>query len=391
MNKIYKRLLCVITLCLFFIGTSVKADVTCNYRYDLSGFGCSAKGTFYLKFDSNNKITVDPSLKTNQNIMDNCGGRYSLYNYASNGEKYMKNNHACPPVYIADPGNGTVEFQIGDDSFAASESALQATNTGSEGLDSGSNNDSSGGGSTSSGVNRDVCKVTGIPMRNQSWTIDIDFKIVNSKNKFAVSRSGYASSEAFVDGIASVSGYTFSLDQDLWVPIFARNECPDTLNLALSESSNTTVTITDKTPDPSLNGSYDVNTATEMQKQREEEKVNNDWFNDSGNVGDNFCSEPAVKNVLRLLGYFLLLLRLAVPLIIIAKGTFLFYNAVTKDSSNELSKSAKEFGIKIAIGIAIFFIPTLISAALGLYYDFAKVEKEYTMCSTCLLKPTDCE
>ena len=131
--------------------------------------------------------------------------------------------------------------------------------------------------------------------------------------------------------------------------------------------------------------------SSEDTKTREEEVVNNDWFNDSGNVGDNFCSEPTVKNVLRFFGYLILILKLAVPMIIIAKGTFLFYNAVTKDSSNELSKSAKEFGIKIAIGIAIFFIPTLISAALGLYYDFAKVEKEYTMCSTCLLKPTDCE
>ena len=134
----------------------------------------------------------------------------------------------------------------------------------------------------------------------------------------------------------------------------------------------------------------ETNSSEDTTKTREEEVVNNDWFNDSGNVGDNFCSEPAVKNVLRLLGYFLLLLRLAVPLIIIAKGTFLFYNAVTKDSGDQLSKSAKEFGIKVAIGITIFFIPTLISAALGLYYDFAKVESEYRTCSTCLLKPGEC-
>ena len=134
----------------------------------------------------------------------------------------------------------------------------------------------------------------------------------------------------------------------------------------------------------------ETNSSEDTTKTREEEVVNNDWFNDSGNVGDNFCSEPTVKNVLRFFGYLILILKLAVPMIIIAKGTFLFYNAVTKDSGDQLSKSAKEFGIKVAIGITIFFIPTLISAALGLYYDFAKVESEYTTCSTCLLKPGEC-
>ena len=109
-----------------------------------------------------------------------------------------------------------------------------------------------------------------------------------------------------------------------------------------------------------------------------------------GNVGDDFCSKDEVKNVLRLLGYFLLLLRLFVPIIIIAKGTFLFYNAVVSDKNDAISKSAKQLGVKVAIGIAIFFIPTLISAALGLYKDFSKVESEYETCATCLLEPTEC-
>ena len=109
-----------------------------------------------------------------------------------------------------------------------------------------------------------------------------------------------------------------------------------------------------------------------------------------GNVGDDFCSKDEVKNVLRLLGYFLLLLRLFVPIIIIAKGIFLFYNAVVSDKNDAISKSAKQLGIKVAIGITIFFIPTLISAALGLYKDFSQVESEYETCATCLLEPTEC-
>ena len=117
----------------------------------------------------------------------------------------------------------------------------------------------------------------------------------------------------------------------------------------------------------------------------------NDLYNDSQHVGEDVCTEPAVKRTLRLLGVFLMILRFAVPIIIIAKGTFLFYNAVVKDGSDQLGKSAKEFGGKLILGIFIFFIPTLIETVLNLYVGFTDVKPDYVNCSTCLLDPVNCE
>lgn len=120
------------------------------------------------------------------------------------------------------------------------------------------------------------------------------------------------------------------------------------------------------------------------------EAMSNEFYNDSQHIGEDVCSEPAVKKVLRLIGVVILILRFSVPFIIIAKGTFLFYNAIIKDGADQLGKSAKEFGSKILLGIIVFFIPTLIKAALDLYSGFSNVESDYVTCSTCLLDPVNC-
>lgn len=118
--------------------------------------------------------------------------------------------------------------------------------------------------------------------------------------------------------------------------------------------------------------------------------VANENFNDTKNVGENFCSEPAVRNVLRFFGIIILLLKYFVPIIIIAKGTFLFYNAVVKDGSDQLTKSAKELGMKIILGILIFFIPSMVSGILHLYDGFFSVSSEFKSCANCLIDPSKC-
>ena len=116
----------------------------------------------------------------------------------------------------------------------------------------------------------------------------------------------------------------------------------------------------------------------------------NEFYNDTKNVGENVCAEPSVKRVLKFFGILILLLKFAVPIIIIVKGTFLFYNAVIKGESKDLSKSAKEFGGKVLLGIVIFFIPTLINALLSLYVGWSSLESDYSECAYCLINPTSC-
>ena len=117
--------------------------------------------------------------------------------------------------------------------------------------------------------------------------------------------------------------------------------------------------------------------------------VANDFFNETDNVGDNFCSEPSIKKVMKFFGFFILILKFMVPILIIIKGMFLFYNALVKGGADDLTKNAKELGIKIIIGLLVFFIPSIIQGILGLYNDWASVESDYMECANCLLDPTN--
>ena len=115
--------------------------------------------------------------------------------------------------------------------------------------------------------------------------------------------------------------------------------------------------------------------------------VANEFFNETENVGENFCSEPSVKQVTKFFGFFILLLKFIVPILIIVKGMFLFYNAMVKGGTDDLAKNAKELLLKIFLGLLVFYIPSLIRGILDLYNDFASVRSEYTECADCLLDP----
>jgi hypothetical protein len=166
--------------------------------------------------------------------------------------------------------------------------------------------------------------------------------------------------------------------------VYNGHECPtvqfelngDKYDLTLKNSVDTTL--------HGVTGSLVTSGVTGTLHKEEETSI------PEGNVGDNFCSQKEVKQVLKFFGIIILLLKFAVPLIIIVKGTFLFYNAVVKGGDDDITKNAKELGIKIFIGVLIFFLPGIIKGILNLYNDFATVESEYTDCATCLLEPEDC-
>ena len=165
------------------------------------------------------------------------------------------------------------------------------------------------------------------------------------------------------------------------------HECPD-FQYELDMDSGTYNLTQPKGVDTTLHGvtgTLHSKGYTGTIEEEEEEKPTPE-----GNVGDDFCSQKEVKQVLKFFGIIILLLKFAVPIIIIVKGTFLFYNAVVKGGDDDIPKNAKELGIKIFIGVLIFFLPGIIKGILNLYNDFSTVESEYTTCATCLLEPEDC-
>lgn len=103
-----------------------------------------------------------------------------------------------------------------------------------------------------------------------------------------------------------------------------------------------------------------------------------------GSIGDSFCSETEVKNVLKLSGTILMIAKLAIPLIIVGIAIFDLYKSIVSGKQDELAAGAKKIVIRIGIGVLVFFIPNIMGAFLGEF-----LPDEYTECSNCLFYPND--
>lgn len=103
-------------------------------------------------------------------------------------------------------------------------------------------------------------------------------------------------------------------------------------------------------------------------------------------VGDNFCDTYEVLSVLRMIGYIIFLLKMAVPIIIIIVESLKFYNAIKDGTSDSFSKHLKSLIIRCVIGFLIFFLPTIIHALLDIFID-----PEAKNCEVCILKPFSCD
>ena len=104
-------------------------------------------------------------------------------------------------------------------------------------------------------------------------------------------------------------------------------------------------------------------------------------------VGTNFCEEDSTKKVMSLIGYLLALVKLFVPLIIIILGSIDFAKAVIGKDEKVIQKQAINLGLRILLGICIFFLPSVISWALGSISDEAS---SGTTCMQCVLDPNNC-
>ena len=108
-------------------------------------------------------------------------------------------------------------------------------------------------------------------------------------------------------------------------------------------------------------------------------------------IGQNFCSQKETMDTLRVVGYFLLVIRIVVPFIVIIFGSFDLFKAVTGGDEKSLSASAKKLGFRFLIGFSIFLVPTLIHIVLSGLNSYEVISDDANVCQTCLLKPGDCE
>jgi len=103
----------------------------------------------------------------------------------------------------------------------------------------------------------------------------------------------------------------------------------------------------------------------------------------------DYCTR--LKEPLQFLGRVVLIVKILIPIVIIAFGMLDFFKAVTGAKDDEIKKSARSFAFRCASGVIIFFIPTLVSLIFSLVSDFANIKGDFNACQKCIFRVTECK
>jgi len=146
----------------------------------------------------------------------------------------------------------------------------------------------------------------------------------------------------------------------------------------------------------SLNHHFDIFDRDEAQQSYEEQEagkntdhnsqVDTNVTLDDTIVGDGFCEEDSTRRVLSLVGIILMIAKVLVPLIIILIGSIDLFKAVMSKDEKDLMKSVKSIGLRLLVGIFIFFVPTIVDVVIDLVRD----GHNENQCVECVLNPLDC-
>lgn len=103
----------------------------------------------------------------------------------------------------------------------------------------------------------------------------------------------------------------------------------------------------------------------------------------------SFCTQ--MKDVIQIIGYILMVFKIAIPLLIIALGIFDFGKAVIAEKEDEIKKQTKRLLYRVIAGIVIFLIPNLVLWIFTAFVDDYSADAEnFKTCETCFLHPSQC-
>lgn len=103
----------------------------------------------------------------------------------------------------------------------------------------------------------------------------------------------------------------------------------------------------------------------------------------------NFCA--GTSKIWQLVGNVLFIFKIVIPLLLIIFGMIDLGKAVVGSKDDDIKKSVKSLAMRAVAGIVIFFVPTLVAFIFTLVGDFQEVESDYTICATCISKPSSCD
>ncbi len=102
-----------------------------------------------------------------------------------------------------------------------------------------------------------------------------------------------------------------------------------------------------------------------------------------------YCGK--LKEPLKFIGRILQIIKIVIPLLIIAFGVIDLFRAIIGSKDDELKKSIRSLVMRCIAGVVIFFLPTLVSIVFSLIDSWANIEGEFNACQKCVLNVRECE
>ena len=93
----------------------------------------------------------------------------------------------------------------------------------------------------------------------------------------------------------------------------------------------------------------------------------------------SFCSEPAMNNVLYLVGVVVAVIRIAVPVVLIVIGMVDLVKALTSQDDKQIKAATNLIVKRVVIAVAVFLVPTIIRLLMNVIS-----QHEYESCINCV-------
>ena len=103
-------------------------------------------------------------------------------------------------------------------------------------------------------------------------------------------------------------------------------------------------------------------------------------------VAEHFCRDMA--NTLKLVGYFITVIKILVPLLVVIMGSLDFYHIVMSGKDSDLKKEALILGKRVLMGVIVFLMPSIVNLAVNTLDN--NPNADYKVCVDCLTKPSSC-
>ncbi|MDE6284163.1 MAG: hypothetical protein K2M17_00235, partial [Bacilli bacterium] len=100
----------------------------------------------------------------------------------------------------------------------------------------------------------------------------------------------------------------------------------------------------------------------------------------------SFCVDTAP--IWRFAGYIFMLIKIIIPLIIIVLGIVDLFKVITSGDDKAMNKAMASVVQRVVMGIAIFFVPTVVSLIFSIIKESAPFLESADACQVCLLRPT---